>query len=107
MIVCDRYSFGKEHWENLRQGGSSEEAASEKSFLREKPNLGLEGCVGVHHADWRSGGDGFQGGENSVIQEDQSGGLCREVELRLPTQRVGQGSQPLLGGGGRCRTMGV
>lgn len=47
----------------------------------------------------------FQGSENSRIEEDQSGGLCREVVLSLPMQGTGQGSQPLRGW--RCRIMGV
>ena len=59
-MACDGYSLGKEHSGSGRQGGSSEEAASGKSFLRGKPNLGLEGCIGVHWDDWRSGGVAFR-----------------------------------------------
>ena len=29
-------------------------------FLRGKPNLGLEGCIGVHQADWRRTGVAFR-----------------------------------------------
>ena len=46
-MASDGYSLGKAHWGGGRQGGSSEEAASGKSFLRGKPDLGLEGCVGA------------------------------------------------------------
>ena len=59
-MACDGYSLGKEHWGSGRQGGSSEQAASGKSFLRGKPNLGLEGCIGVHQADWRRTGVAFR-----------------------------------------------
>ena len=52
-MASDGYSLGEAHWGGGRQGGSSEEAASGKSFLRGKPDPGLEGCVGAHQADWR------------------------------------------------------
>ena len=44
-MASDGYSLGKAHWGGGRQGGSSEEAASGKSFLRGKPDPGLEGYV--------------------------------------------------------------